>query len=195
MSEAIQIEAAVAVRQATEAHQHALSLPVTTPEEYRVAAEELKALASTERQLDKRRKEATAPLDEAKKAIMAWFRPALDSIDAAKLSLRQRLSAYDAKQRQAEEMASAQAVAAIRMGDVELATRVTTAAMATAAAPVAGVSSRQVWDFEIVNGAAIPREYLAIDETKIRLVVKALKGEAVIAGVRVFQRSEMVVKS
>lgn len=53
---------------------------------------------------------------------------------------------------------------------------------------LAGVSTRTDWDFEITDEAAIPREFLMIDEKKIRAYVKAMKSEAKVAGVRVFAR-------
>ena len=56
---------------------------------------------------------------------------------------------------------------------------------------VAGVSTRTTWDFEIEDATAIPREYLSIDERKIRGVIRALGAEARIPGVRVFQRTDV----
>lgn len=56
---------------------------------------------------------------------------------------------------------------------------------------VAGVSTREVWKFEITDPAAIPREYLVVDEARIRKVVQALKGDAKIAGVRVYPERQI----
>ena len=67
-------------------------------------------------------------------------------------------------------------------------------ALVVAAAPVAapvkteGVSYRDDWDFEIVDVAKIPREYLIPDEKKIRAYVKAMKESSGIDGVRVFSK-------
>ncbi|HUT62169.1 MAG TPA: hypothetical protein VNA25_30385 [Phycisphaerae bacterium] len=47
-----------------------------------------------------------------------------------------------------------------------------------------------VWDFEIVNEGEIPREYLLVNESAIRRVVSALKGQTHIPGVRVFSKLE-----
>jgi len=47
-----------------------------------------------------------------------------------------------------------------------------------------GLSLRDNWDFEIIDEALIPREYLVPDETKIRRVVKAMKDKTNIAGIR-----------
>ena len=60
---------------------------------------------------------------------------------------------------------------------------------------VDGVSFRYEWDFEIVNPAAIPREYLMPDEKKIRGIVRALKGATNIPGVRAVSRKTAAVRA
>jgi ATPase subunit of ABC transporter with duplicated ATPase domains len=73
----------------------------------------------------------------------------------------------------------------------ERALAVTAPIVTTEAPKVAGVSFREVWDFEITDEDLIPREYLVVDETKIRRVVTALKGDAKIPGVRVFKQKRI----
>lgn len=60
---------------------------------------------------------------------------------------------------------------------------------------LAGISTRKDWDFEIINPALIPIEYMIVDEKKIRGVVKALKEQAKIPGVRVFSKDTMAVRA
>ena len=59
---------------------------------------------------------------------------------------------------------------------------------------VEGVSYRTDWDFEIVDAHALPREYLIPDQVRIRGVVRALKGETNIPGVRVFFKTVVASK-
>ena len=64
--------------------------------------------------------------------------------------------------------------------------------MAQQAAPrVGGISIPKVWTFEITDEALIPREYLLIDESRIRRVVTALKKDTNIPGVRVFEQKRI----
>lgn len=56
---------------------------------------------------------------------------------------------------------------------------------------VSGISTREVWLFDVVDAAAVPREYLMVDESKIRKVVGALKGDTCIAGIRVYSDKRM----
>lgn len=56
---------------------------------------------------------------------------------------------------------------------------------------VAGVATREVWKFAIENPALVPREYLVVDEARIRKVVAALKGDTTIPGVRVYAERQI----
>lgn len=56
---------------------------------------------------------------------------------------------------------------------------------------VTGVSAREVWKFEVTDATAVPREYMVPDETKIRKVVNALKGDTQIAGVKVWAEKSL----
>jgi hypothetical protein len=54
-----------------------------------------------------------------------------------------------------------------------------------------GISYIEAWTFEVEDMSKIPLEYLAVDEKKIRAVVKSLKGDAKIPGVRVFAEKQV----
>lgn len=54
-------------------------------------------------------------------------------------------------------------------------------------------SQRKVWTFEIEDPGAVPREYLTVDEKKIRDAVRM--GVREIAGVRIFEESKTVFRS
>lgn len=56
------------------------------------------------------------------------------------------------------------------------------------------ISSREEWDFKIVDVNLIPREYLIPDEKTIRAVVKARKGSTQIPGIEVFARADVTVR-
>jgi len=51
------------------------------------------------------------------------------------------------------------------------------------------------WTFEVVDASLIPREYLMVDMIKIGKVVKALKQDTKILGVKVIRREIPVVRS
>lgn len=69
------------------------------------------------------------------------------------------------------------------------------APIATQAAPkVSGVSTREVWKFEITDPSKINPEFMVPDEVKMRKLVLAMKGEASAllgAGVRVYSEKQL----
>lgn len=58
---------------------------------------------------------------------------------------------------------------------------------------IAGISNRETWRFEVLDASLVPREFLTVDEHKIRKYVAAMKGDAKIAGVRIY--SEKILAS
>lgn len=62
------------------------------------------------------------------------------------------------------------------------------APVAPAVADVKGVGVRMEWDFRIVDINLVPREYMLVNETAIRQVVKATKGKVRIAGIEPFEK-------
>jgi len=60
---------------------------------------------------------------------------------------------------------------------------------------VGGIRIPLVWDFEIVDAALIPREFLDVNETRIRKVVKAMQAHTNIPGVKVKQVKQIAAGS
>lgn len=55
-----------------------------------------------------------------------------------------------------------------------------------------GTSVSMVWDFEIIDKAQIPLEFLKVDETAIRNAIRA--GEREISGVKIFQKPQLSLR-
>lgn len=186
---------------------------VATAESYSHAGEDLKRIKGAKARLETIRKTMTKPLDDAKKAIMDFFRGPSDQLDRSEASIKRAMIAFAdeqdrirrEEQRKAEEAArkereriEAQARKAAESGKAgkaemlqERAANVVAPVIHREAPKVIGVSTREVWKFEITDPAALPREYTMPDDTKIRKVVGALKGETQIAGVRVWAEKQL----
>lgn len=52
-----------------------------------------------------------------------------------------------------------------------------------------GISIREDWDFEVVEAKLIPREFLMVDEVKLRKYAKTMKADASVSGVRFFSKT------
>lgn len=58
-----------------------------------------------------------------------------------------------------------------------------------------GVSSTRTWNYEIVDASLIPRAYMKIDTAKIYGVVRSMKGETNIPGVRAYEDVSVRVRT
>ena len=56
---------------------------------------------------------------------------------------------------------------------------------------VEAIKTREVWKFRITNSAAIPREYLLVDEVKLRKIVQAMKADTRIEGIEVYSERQL----
>lgn len=194
---ALEIEAQLARRQADAELEHVVEIAkMPGADGYRIATETLKHLAEKSRNLLARRQALTKPLDESKKNIIAEFRPASDRLDKAIAILRAALSKHDAAAKERIQIATEEAAKQLRAGNTAAAMAIATEAAASAETDAAeGISKRTIWRFEITDLAALPREYLIPDEKRIGAVVRAMKGDAQIAGVRVYPETIVAVRT
>jgi len=58
-----------------------------------------------------------------------------------------------------------------------------------------GISSREVWLFQVVDPDLVPREFMVVDESKIRRVVQAMKSGSKIPGVRVWSEKQIAARA
>jgi hypothetical protein len=161
---------------------------ITSDDEFAAAGELVKVVKRRSQELQAVKDGITKPMRESLSATQALFKPVESRYEEAERLLKEKISTY-LKRRQEENRAALQAAAA--------ANDITTAIdLASKAAPVQeGISTRVTFDAEIVDESLIPREYLVPDFTKIRAVVRASKGTAVIPGVRAVERTSVAVKT
>lgn len=137
-------EAQAAASEATEVAEIANSLVIDSQDMYELAAEHLKAIKAAAAKIDETRKSMTRPLDQAKAAIMDFFRPYADRAAEAEAGLKRNMLSYQQRveaerraeaerlrreeearraeeQKEAERLAAAErerAAAAIESGDM-----------------------------------------------------------------------------
>lgn len=190
---------------------------VTTAEQYSAGAEDLKRVKAAQKCLEDERTGITGPLNAALKRVNNLFRTPGDRLARIERAIKQRLGDFAdeqerlrrEEQRKADEVArkdreriEAQAAKAAAAGKTEKAEQLQERA-ASVVAPVvhrdppkvAGLSSREVWKFEVVDPAQVPREWCAVDESKIRRQVAATRGETKIPGVRVYAERQLAAAS
>lgn len=74
------------------------ALQIVTADDYRQAAQELQALAAKEKEIDEARVKLKKPIDDAAKAVQAFFKPPLDFLAQAKTVIKTKLVAWDQEQ-------------------------------------------------------------------------------------------------
>jgi hypothetical protein len=166
---------------------------LATIEDWRI--ERTKPLNDTVRKLNADAKEASAPWLEMERILKGAMITYSDEQDRLRALEQRRANEAAEKERQRLQAIADKAAAKGQEGKAEtFAERAASvvAPVAQQAAPkVASVTVPVVWVFEITDEALIPREYLSVDESKIRKVVTALKGGTNIAGVRAYAQKRI----
>jgi hypothetical protein len=148
---------------------------------------------------------------KAHKAITELERKLLDPLKVVKAEMSKKAGAYNAAKlraareveekrlaearKLAEQAALEQAVELEDLGDEEGAEMVienvqTPPPMPVEAAPkVAGIKHKERWKHRVVDAAKIPRDFLIVDEKKLRQYALAMKDAAKVEGVEFFKES------
>jgi hypothetical protein len=149
------------------------ALVVNSQQRLDLAGELLKQVKGKMKSLEAERKKITKPLLDAKKAVDNLFRPATDAAALVEDILKKAIASYIDGQRQAK-------VAALQAGDHE-------GALATIEPELpAGVSTRTVWKWRLVDESLVPREYWVIDGRRVQEHVDTFKGQSQIPGIEAF---------
>lgn len=136
-------------------------------------------------------KAADKPLAEAE----AWIKPLISTYLAEQERIRkaEETRLAEIARQEEEERQLQDAILAEQCGNEEEAEAIMSAPVQAAPVvvpktvpKVAGISTTKQWKFEITNPALVPNEYKIIDEQKIGAVVRALKDQCRIPGVKVY---------
>lgn len=142
------------------------AMPVTTEEEHAFAGDVLLTVKAQWKELEEKRTAVTGPINDALKELNSWFRPAQGPLKEAERILKEKISTYIIARKQANEAAMLAAAEAAQAGDG--ATAMVHVGAIQEAPRVAGISVKEVWDFEVENIDEVPREFLTLDEKKVR---------------------------
>ncbi len=189
---------------------------VKTPQQAQSAGDWRNKIKARLKLLDEERKELTRPLDDVKAKIMDKYRPAIDALNAAYKLFDKGLSEYlviqerirqeqqrklEAEAEKKRQEAEAKAKEWVDKGNEKKAeewldkANNVIAPVVPEVPKVEGITTRQDWDFEIVNSNEVPRDFCIPDEKAIRAFVKATKGTKQIAGIKIFEKTIIVTNN
>lgn len=192
-----------------EAEKLAEGLIVTDDKSEVKAIDVVKRIKNFAKEAEDARTDYVAPFNEFVKRVNAAFKPIANSFAAAESKIKMKILAYQQKreaaareaQRQQEEKYRQDLASQLHEDDIFggeptplAAPPPTIIAPTTVSGSVGTSSQRKNWTYEITDESLIPRQYLMVDEKKIRGYVTTFKEKAVIPGVRVYQETGLSIR-
>lgn len=174
---------------------------ITTKDSFEECAAILKDVTGRIKCLDEERKVSVEPLNQEVKRINGWFKPALDRLKEIQTTIKGAMGRYEVRQREEQQRlmaaaaAEAQRVLATSPEGMAGAQALVTQAAAAQAPTVTGVSGREVWEWEVVDEAALDRRFLMPNPKAIDAWVKEHGDKDVPAGVKVVKNVRYIVRS
>ena len=161
----------------------------------------LKTIADTKKSIEERRTFFVKPLNDQVKNINDLFKSIVAPLAVADSMIRGKILVYRQKQQDAlrkeQERLDAEARKAQKKADVKAERNgvesVTIVAPVVAPPPttIGNATVKKVWKFRVVDTAIVPRDYMIVDETKIRAAVR--DGLRSIQGVEIFQEDQLSI--
>jgi len=165
---------------------------VVTQQDMEFAGKLLAEVKDRAKELKAKRDSVTKPLQEIVKTIQSWFKEPLDSLSQCEMQLKQKISlaieAVDAARKEAVRKAEIAAAA----GDLCAVKGALAEANAQGFDPVAGLSSRKLLDYKVVDFAKVPRVYLMLDDRSIK---EALRAGTAIPGLEIVYKTSVASRS
>lgn len=162
-------------------------LTITSKEGADFANDRLHAIKAQAKEYEARRTSVTKPLLDVKRTIDDWFRPVATALAGAEQILKGKIADYT-RRTEDDQRAAMLAVAA---GDP------TALALTAPPVPLAGINVRTVWDAEIADPDAVPRELCSPDLAKIKQAIWYADTDAEprpIPGVRFVRKDRVTVR-
>ncbi len=163
----------------------------------------LSKIAEGKKRAEAQRKQFTDPLNQSLKAINAFFKNLTAPLDEADTIIRNKVLIFrraeeERARKEAEELQKKLEEEAKKQAEIEKKEVIVPPPVVAQTPPTTmtakngSATVRKVWDFEIEDEMAIPREYLVPDPVKIRQAIK--EGIREIKGIRIYQKETLAIK-
>lgn len=174
------------------------TLNILTQDDYDMMGEVLIEVKKRHNVLEGKKRAATDPLNSSLNEIRSWFNPVQAYYLKCEAILKAKIAGYEEARAKANQEAVDAVGQAMADGGDEADVDAALAQVNVAEKPK-GISTRMVWDFEIINADLLPRDYLVIDTTKIRKVMQLSAAHdgtpEPIPGVRFFQKTTVSART
>ena len=162
---------------------------IVGPDGLATADRALNAIAKQRDEWDAERKSFVGPLKDVAKRIDQAFKTILDPLDLAERELKAKIGAHALAERKDRERLLAEAAKAAREGDDAAAEALVVAAVPPPPPDDAKASARIEWTGQVVDAAAIPRQYLVPDVAALEALTRAAGRDPQIPGWQAYERA------
>ncbi len=143
---------------------------IENDEDYAFGGEVLKQIKGYYKEIEVRRKKVTDPLNAALKEFQSWYRPAQKVLEDGEEVLKKKLGDYVIRKEAEKEEQHRAIAAASAKGDFEAAHAA--ASDLVSVVTVKGVTVTHKWEYQLVDFDEVPREFLCLDHSAIKLYIK-----------------------
>lgn len=169
---------------------------IKSQQDFLTASDTLKIISQKIKKVEEKRKEYTAPLDESKKRIMADFQAITKPLEEFVAAVKEKMIEWQKiEQKRLDEEQKKLEAEALKKAKAEGKSEVEVAIVnniKTQRADFSTATLKKIWTFEVISEIEIPREYLTVDEKKIKEAIK--NGVREIKGVKIYQEESLAIR-
>ena len=144
-------------------------LEIDDQDDYTAVVNLIQEYKTKKEYLDSERTSINKPINEIRTKVNKWFMPTIHSLDKCIIILREKIVEYELNIIQKKRKALKKGKKLPKQAKSE------------------DVSFRESWDFQIENFDDIPREYLTLDRSKVKIELRELKHKLKIPGLKIFK--------
>ena len=167
---------------------------VETEDDYASTGAFLQEVKETYKSMKAKMDAILAPMKQAEKQVRELFNPALKSLEAAEAGFKAAMVGYHQEQERLRAEQAREAQRLLDAGRKQEAVAVVRE-MSLEAPKATGVSGRKVWRARVVDAAAVPREFLAVDESALNAFARSTKGRNQVPGVVFYEEETLSVRT
>lgn len=185
---------------ATRTQNEATKLVIADDASYEKAVEKIAQVKKYLKELEKQRKTITDPLEQAKKATMALFKPTKEQFEATERLLANGILEYRKKKAEEEEAKQAELEAQLESGDIDFdealdQTVAEPQLEKTASTKWGNATVRTIKDIKVIDLTKIPEEYFELNMSRLRQDALGNKAQGIepkeIPGIEVYDRESI----
>lgn len=165
------------LNESNEIQEYIYNFKIKDQEDFDLAVALIEELKSKQKYLETEKNSINKPLNEIRAKVSSWFNPSIQAISICITSLRDKLIEYESYIEQKQLL------------EAKTKKRVTKKAQSNK------VSYRENWTYRITDFDNIPRDYLSLDHSKVKIELREKKEKLKIPGIKFFLERIPIVRN